>query len=137
LVLEGSVAVLAPPSRVFALWSDAAGWPSWDPDLSDASLDGPFAAGSRGSLKPVSGPRTRIELTEVEADRGFEAVARLPLCRLRFVHRVEPVGSGCRVSHSVHFSGPFAVLFRQLIGPSMQRGLPGTLAGLKAAAEAG
>lgn len=137
--LVGSVEVRATPARVFALWSDAAGWPDWDPDLEGASLDGPFAPGSRGALKPRGGPRTRIELVEVLPDRAFTAASRLPLCRMVFDHAIEPLGApadGCRVTHSVRFEGPLAGVFRRLIGPAVRRGLPGTMAGLKRAAEA-
>ena len=137
-----SVEVRASPGRVFALWSDATGWPDWDPDLRSASLDGPFAPGSRGALKPRGAPRTRIELVEVVPEESFAAVASLPLCRMVFDHRIEPPGAGgggpirCRVTHSVRFEGPLAGLFRRLLGPAIRRGLPGTMAGLKRAAEA-
>ena len=136
--LSETVEVDASPARVFALWSDAAGWPAWDPDLESASLDGPFAPGGRGALKPRGGPRTRIELTEAVPGRAFTAVSSLPLCRMVFEHRIEPLGAGaeaCRVTHSVRFAGPLAGLFRRLVGPTIRRGLPGTMAGLKRAAE--
>ena len=127
--------VAATPARVFALWADASGWPAWDPDLDAASLDGPFAPGTRGVLKPRGAPRTRIELVSVEPGRGFVAVARLPLCRLVFEHGIEPLADGCRVSHAVRFEGALAAVFRRLIGGNVRRGLPGTMAGLKRAAE--
>ena len=131
-----SVDVDATPARVFALWADAAGWPRWDPDLETASLDGPFARGSRGTLKPRGGPRTRIELVDVVEPESFTAVSRLPGCRMVFEHRVSSLPGGCRVTHAVRFEGPLAFAFRRLIGPSIRRGLPGTMNGLKAAAEA-
>ena len=144
-VSSESVEVRAAPARVFALWRDASGWPAWDPDLESASLDGPFAVGSRGTLKPRGAPRTTIELTDVAPDRAFTAVARLPLCRMVFEHEIEPFDESsdgpsderCRVTHRVRFAGPLAPLFARLIGPSIERGLPGTMAGLKRAAEEG
>jgi len=133
--LRASVDVAAAPARVFALWADAAAWPDWDPDLEEASLDGLFASGSRGVLKPRGGPRTRIELVDVTEPDAFTAVSRLPGCRMVFEHRIEAIATGCRVTHGVRFEGPLAFVFRRLIGPSIRRGLPGTMAGLKAAAE--
>ena len=134
---RASVDVAAPPERVFALWADAAGWPRWDPDLEAASLDGPFASGTRGTLVPRGAPRTRIALVDVAEPGGFTAVARLPGCRMLFEHRAEPLGTGSRVTHAVRFAGPLAFAFRRLLGPSIRRGLPGTMAGLKAALEEG
>ena len=72
--------VRATPARVFALYADSAGWPRWDPDLRSASLVGPFAPGSVGSITPKKGPPTRIRLTRVVADRAFDAEAKLPGC---------------------------------------------------------
>ena len=138
--MQESIETTASPERVFALWSDPAGWPRWDPDLESASLTGAFAAGSSGSIKPRGAPRTRITLHEVKPPLAFTAVARLPLCRMIFEHVIEPVPGGtvtggCRVTHTVRFEGALAALFRRLIGPAVRRGLPGTMAGLKAAAE--
>lgn len=135
LNLEGSIDIAAPPARVFALWADPAGWPVWDPDLVEAELVGPFAVGSRGAVRPVKGPRTRIVLREVTPARSFAAVSDLPLCRMVFEHTIHTAAVGCRVTHAVRFEGPLAMLYRRLIGPSIERGLPGTMMGLKRAAE--
>ena len=134
--MQESIETTASPERVFALWSDPAGWPRWDPDLESASLTGAFAAGGSGTIKPRRAPRTRITLREVKPPLAFTAVARLPLCRMVFEHAIEPLPGGCRVTHAVRFEGALAAVFRRLVGPAVRRGLPGTMAGLKAAAEA-
>ena len=133
--MQHGIDIDAPPERVFALWADPAGWPRWDPDLEEATLEGPFAAGSRGTLKPRGAPRTRVELRRVEPPRAFTAVARLPGCRMVFEHVLEARPGGCRACHAVRFEGVLGGLFRRLLGGQVRRGLPGTLAGLKAAAE--
>ena len=38
-----TVTTTAAPSAVWALWSDPATWPSWDPSVTAVTLDGPFA----------------------------------------------------------------------------------------------
>ena len=134
--MQQSIDIAASPERVFGLWADPSGWPRWDPDIEAASLEGAFAAGGIGTIKPRGAPRTRIALRKVEPPRAFTAVARLPLCRMVFEHALEPSASGCRVTHAVRFEGALAPLFRRLIGGTVRRGLPGTMAGLKAAAEA-
>lgn len=134
--MQESIDIAAPPERVFALWADPSAWPRWDPDIEEASLEGAFAAGSAGSIKPRGAPRTRIVLREVKPPAAFTAVSRLPLCRMVFEHALAPVAGGCRVTHAVRFEGALAPLFRRLLGATLRRGLPGTMAGLKAAAEA-
>lgn len=132
---EGTVTVRATPARIFALWADPAGWGRWDPDVRAATLEGPFAAGATGTITPREGPTLRIKVTRVEADRAFDAEARLPLCTMRFEHALAPDGELTRVTHRVVFEGPLALVFGALIGPSLRRGIPGTMAGLKAACE--
>lgn len=135
-VFEGIVTVAATPSQVFALWADSPGWAAWDPDVKAASIDGPFVAGATGTITPVQGPTMRIRVTRVVPDRAFDAEARLPLCTMRFVHECEPVVDGkTRVVHRVLFEGPLAFVFRRVIGPALEKGIPGTMAGLKRAVE--
>ena len=133
--VEASIDVAADPATAFAVHADVEGWTRWDPTLEAAELDGPFAAGTRGWLKPAGAPRTRIEIVEVDAPASFAVVARLPLCRMRFEHELVPIEIGTRVRHRVSFSGPLAAVFARLVGPGIERDLPATLAGLKAAAE--
>lgn len=132
---EGTVHVQATPAQVFALWADSPGWAAWDPDVKAASIDGPFVAGATGTITPTQGPTMRIRVTRVVPDRAFDAEARLPLCTMRFVHECEAEGDRTRVTHRVHFEGPLAFVFRRVIGPSLERGIPGTMAGLRRAVE--
>jgi hypothetical protein len=131
----GSVVVTATAEQVYALWADATSWSAWDPDLSGAEIHGPFAVGSTGRIQPKSGPATKIRLTKVEPGRAFDAEASLPLCTMRFEHWCEPEGTRTRVTHRVTFHGAMAPFFRKLIGPSLRKGIPGTMAGLKAEVE--
>lgn len=126
----------ATPEAVFALWA-VDRWTAWDPEVEWARLDGPFEAGTRGELKPRGGPRTRFTLLEVDQARGFADRSHLPLTSLDFRHLVEPLGDGTvRITHTVTFSGPLAFLFSRLLGPKLERGLPGAVAALGRLAEA-
>jgi len=52
------------------LWSDPSSWPFSDHTVSQVDLK-PFIEGSRGILKPVSGPSSKLELTSVEPMQSF------------------------------------------------------------------
>jgi uncharacterized protein YndB with AHSA1/START domain len=134
--IEGTVAVRAAPATVFALWADAASWPQWDPDVRAATREGAFAVGAAGTVTPKQGPTMALRITRVEPDRAFDAETRLPGCTMRFEHWMDARGTETVVTHRVVFTGPLGWLFWLLIGPSLRRGIPGTMAGLKAAAEA-
>ena len=47
----------ASPERIWRLWSDVTSWPHWDNGVDAVTLEGPFAAGTKGRLTP-SGGRT-------------------------------------------------------------------------------
>ena len=80
----------AAPEAVFALWADVEGWPAWDASLIATTLDGPFAAGTTGTLHPQGMPGPiAFEITAVEPGAGFADETRLGPLVLRFRHRVE------------------------------------------------
>lgn len=139
--LDHSVAIAAPPARIFALYAAAADWPLWDRELRAAALPEGLHRGTRGWLQPQSGPRVAFRVTEVAADAGFTVTAHLPhpalpLCTLTFGHTLTPEGPATIARHWVRFSGPLAGVFRRLLGPGLHKGVPISLAGLKSAAEA-
>ncbi|MDR0787392.1 MAG: SRPBCC family protein [Gemmatimonadota bacterium] len=132
---EESIDVQASAQAVFALYADVSAWASWDPDVSSSSIVGAFATGSTGKLKPSNGPEAKITFTEVVANKSFTVESRLPLCVMRFEHKLFPTASGTTVVHRVSFSGFLSPLFSRIIGSQIRKGLPRTMAGLKRAVE--
>ena len=121
----------AAPEAVYALWADVEGWPAWDASLIAASLAGPFAAGTTGTLHPEGMPEPlAFRLTAVEPGAGFADETRLGPLALRFRHRVEPRGAGSRIVVSVEAEGPDA----DRIGPAVAEDLPESVAALAEAA---
>lgn len=131
-----SIEIRSKPEQVFRLYQDAACWADWDPEVASASLPDGLMLGSRGWLKPRSGPRANIQIIEVTEDKSFSVQSRLPLCRMLFGHRLEENDGSTVATHWVEFSGPLSFLFRYLIGKSVQASLPNTMRGLKQSSEA-
>lgn len=121
----------AAPEAVFALWADVQGWPAWDGSLIATTLQGPFAAGTTGTLHPQGMPEPiAFVLTAVEPGAGFADETRLGPIVLRFEHRVEPRGAGSRIVVSVEAEGPDA----DQVGPAVADDLPESVAALADAA---
>lgn len=137
--IEHRTTVATPPARLFHLYADVANWHRWDPDTRAATLNGPFAAGSRGTLTPSKGNTVPMVVTFADPDRGFTVESRIPLLlRMVFEHELIARGpSQTEVVHRVTLSGPLS----WLIGPALKRqldaGLPVTLARLQRTAETG
>ena len=123
------------PERIFALYEAVEQWKHWDPDVTSSSISGPFAAGAVGKLKPAKGPEAKITIVSVQKNKSFTMESKLPLCAMTFEHELSPLKSATQVIHRVSFDGPLAFFFGRVIGNQIRKGLPGTLRGLKRAAE--
>ena len=137
--IEHRTTIAATPDTIYRLYADVANWHRWDPDTRRATLDGPFAVGSRGSLTPAKGNTVPMVVTVADPACGFTVESRIPLL-LRMVFEHELIARGevvTEVVHRVTLSGPLA----WLIGPGLKRqlnvGLPVTLSRLKRLAETG
>lgn len=133
--VEHSIVVQAPAERIFNIYQDVAAWPTWDPDTKRASLNGPFAVGTRGSLTPTKGNTVPMLLTQVEPNACFTVESKIPLFRMVFDHELVPQGDGIKVTHRVTFSGLLTFLLGRMLVKQLNLGLPVTLAGLKRLAE--
>jgi hypothetical protein len=128
---EHSEVSSADRESVWALWSDVGSWPAWDDGIEQVTLDGPFEAGSRGSLKPAGSRAVKFAVIEARPGEGFVDETRLPLARMRFEHELtDAAGGGVRITHRVTISGPLTPLWRRVIGRDLERDLPGTVATL-------
>jgi hypothetical protein len=120
---------------VWSLWSDVSTWPSWDAGVERVEIDGPFAAGSRGRLKPAGSPSVRYRLTSAVPESGFADETRLPLARMVFEHELaDAPGGGTLITHRATISGPLTPLWRRVIGRGLARDLPDTVRSLAARA---
>lgn len=133
--VEHRIQVAASPQRIFRLYEDVPGWPRWDPDTKSATLDGPFAVGTRGKLTPAKGNAVPMLVTSVEPNRSFTVECRIPLFRMVFEHELVPMGRTTEVVHRASFSGALAPFLGRMLARRVDAGLPVTLANLKRSAE--
>jgi len=110
-----------PPAAFFARWTDHATWSEWSPDTEWVRIDGPVRLGARGILKPKGGPRTPFTVSELETDRVYTDVSRVPGARLTFRHTVEPVAEGSALTVEVTLDGPLAWLWARTAFSGFER----------------
>ncbi|MEU6560708.1 SRPBCC family protein [Nocardia nova] len=125
----------AAPTDFFAVWADMAAWPEWNTDTEWVRLDGPFAEGATGTLKPKGGPKVPF-VVERLTDEEFVDVSRLLGTRLVFAHRVVETEAGCEVSVTIAMTGPLRRLWSVLMGRGLAESVHRDLAALVATAEA-
>lgn len=135
--VEHTEITTATPQTVWTLWEQVPRWTEWDDGLDEISLDGPFAVGTPGRIKPTGGPRLAFTLIELEPGKRFTDETKLPLCRLRFAHALAATADGrTAITITVSFHGLLRPLFQRVIGSDIARELAGQTDRLARAAEA-
>jgi uncharacterized protein YndB with AHSA1/START domain len=128
---EHSVQASAARERVWAPWTDVAGWPSWNPGIGRAQLDEPVAEGATGTVRAVGGPTSTLKVLALEPGRRFVTEASERLIRLRFEHELVDLESGqLLITHRVRMTGPATPLMRHTNGARLKRSIPAALAAL-------
>jgi hypothetical protein len=115
--------VTASPSEVWKLWQNVTAWPKQDSSITSASIDGPFAVGSKITLKPKGSPTVKVVIKKMEVNKGYTTEGKLPLAKLQFVHQITTKGKQTSFTQSVIISGPLSGLFARMMGKSMSKNL--------------
>src|SRR5689334_10598985 len=119
-IAQAEATSTAAPQYFFARWGDMATWPEWNTDTEWVRLDGPFAAGATGQLKPKGGPTVRFTVAAL-TDRSFVDVSHHLGARLTFDHAIEPTATGgARIRVSISMSGSLARLWTALLGKGLR-----------------
>lgn len=129
----GTVTSTASADAVWALWSDTTTWPDWDPSVVGVVLDGPFVAGTTGTMT-LAGP-FEVPVSLEVVDPGARYLDQLTMGELviRIDHVVVALDEGgCEVTVSTTVTGPGA----DAIGPMVTAEAPTAMAALVARAEA-
>jgi hypothetical protein len=102
-------------AAVWALWSDPARWPEFDPSIEWATLEGPFEAGAKVRLKPKGGPKATLGIVTAEPQQRFASEARLPLTRMHFEQGLSDAPEGrTLITARIRVTGPLSWLFPRL-----------------------
>src|SRR5438105_4646460 len=122
-ITQAQASSTAAPSAFFERWADMATWPEWNQDTEWVRLDGPFATGSTGVLKPKGGPKVKFTIASLVPGRRFVDVSHLVGAKLTFDHAVETTGDGCEIRVAVTMAGPLARLWARILGKGFRETL--------------
>lgn len=122
---------------IWRLWADVPGWGSWHADIESISVDGPFAAGSTISMRPIGQDDVLLRLTEVVENTSFVDEATAEGLVVTTDHRLDELGAGrVRVTYRMQITGPAAQALGPEIGPQITADFPASVAGLISLAQA-
>ncbi len=123
LIAKESVETRATKEAIWQIWKDVSNWKSWDAGLEYSEIDGPFAKGTRGHLKPKDGPLIKTLLTEVIPYQSFVDEASLPLTKIIMRHWIGEKGGVRIVTQQIEMKGLLALFFALVIGLKIKKNL--------------
>jgi hypothetical protein len=129
--------VEAPVSRVpiWGAWTDVSDWPTWNPGVGYAELDGPVTEGATGTVHAAGGPKSTLKVLEIDPERLFVTEASERFARLRFERELADADDGqLRIIHRVRMTGPATPVLRRTVGARLQRTIPAAIEALVALA---
>lgn len=124
LIIKHTVETTASPEAIWEIWQDVANWNTWDHGIEFSKINGPFKAGTTGTLKPKGGPLVHTKLTYVEPYKKFIDEAKLTLGRIVVYHFLTESNGKTLVTHQIEMSGPLAFFYAIVIGRNMKKNLP-------------
>ncbi len=136
--VEASCETDAERQKIWQLWSDVPNWPKWDDGLEWCRMDGPFAVGTKGELKPKGAPKVSFVMTDVRPLESYSDLSYLPLTHLTFTHTLEQLPNGkLLIRHRAHCKGLLAPLLYLTLRRDLKKGMPQSVQTLAKIAEQG
>jgi hypothetical protein len=135
---EHSAETSAALDAIFALFQNVSTWPQWNPGVESMVLDGPFAAGTTGTMKVPGQEPMRMRLVSVDPAHGFEDETPIPDAGIvvHVRHVLTPLESGgTRITYGMTIDGPAADAVGPQLGPEITNDFPAVVAALIAMAE--
>ncbi len=133
-IATGDIEIRATPEVVWDLLADIDNWPRWNRDVKEATLMGGLRESSVFRWK--AGPGT-ITSTLEKVDRPREIGWRGKTIGINAVHvyKLGPSAEGTKVHTEESFDGLVVSLLKRSMRKTLQKGIDGGLAHLKAEAE--
>lgn len=124
LIIKHTVETTASPEAIWEVWQDVPNWNTWDHGIEFSTIDGPFKAGTSGTLKPKEGPLVHTKLLAVQPKKMFVDEAKLVLARIIVSHFLTELNGKTHVTHQIEMTGLLAFFFAIVIGRNMKKTLP-------------
>jgi hypothetical protein len=109
--------------EIWLMYTDVKNWKSWDPSVESSEVFGEFVEGTKGTLKPVGGPKTDFVITTLTKYIYFANRSNLPLAHIDFEHAIFDNGEIREVTHTVKLGGFLSPIFKIILGKSLTKDL--------------
>lgn len=109
---------------IWRIWSDVNNWPTWDKELEYCKIDKEFAVGNQFILKPKSGPKIKITLSEVKPNEKFINYCKFLGATMFNEHELEESPDGLRIKSTIRVTGPLSLIWVNLVAKNVANSAP-------------
>lgn len=126
---ESNAVTVTGAQAVWDRYVDVAGWPSWNASVERVQIDGPFAAGTTGTLTPPGGTPLPFRIVAAQQCVSYTSVTDIAeTVSLQSTSSLTPLpGGGTRITQRSELIGPAASQFAAAFGPALATGVPRTV----------
>jgi len=134
---EHSIETSAAPEAIWRLWADVENWGTWNADITNIEMRGPFAAGAEIVMTPAGQDPVRLRIADLTEYQQFVDEAQIDDLLLRTTHRLDRLDQRrTRVVYRLEITGRAADEIGPRIGPAITADWPETIASLVELAQA-
>lgn len=130
-----TIETTASPSEIWSIWINVNQWKDWDTGLKDASIEGEFGLGAKGTIISLEGRKSKFKVVEYEEGKSYTYKTKLPLGSLYVKRYLKSENDTITFTHEVWFKGLTGGIFAKAFGEKFRKMLPNVLENIKQIAE--
>jgi len=101
--------------EIYTFWADVNNWTKWNDEIESATLDGSFSKGNFFTLTLKGGSKVKIELLEVEENKGFTDLTKFPLAKMYGMHEIVEKEGKIELIATIKIEGLLSFLWMKIV----------------------
>jgi hypothetical protein len=121
--------------KVWQTLIDVQNWHLWDTEILEANLEGIFIKGSKGTMKPKTGPKLKFYISEIILNQSYTFNIIMPVGELVIKRSLTEANSEVHFTDDISFTGFLKYVFGIMLGSQFRKVLPEVMNNFKKIAE--
>ena len=130
-----SISVNNTIDKVWQTLIDVDNWHKWDTEIIAAKLEGEFKVGTKGIMKPKTGPTLKFYISEINPNQSYTFNTVMPVGELVIKRSLQVENGQIQFTDDIAFTGFFKLLFGIMLGGKFRKVLPSVMNKFKELAE--
>lgn len=122
-------------ANVWQILIDVQNWHQWDTEILEASLEGIFTEGAKGTMKPKTGPKLKFYISEVVPNQSYTFNTIMPVGELVIKRSLTELNNEIHFTDDIAFTGFLKYIYGFMLGGQFRKVLPEVMSKFKEIAE--